>query len=92
MEQLIDIHCHILPAVDNGSVSMEQTRNMLKIAYEEGITYIIATPHYGAGCINPDKSELEEKLRNYRASAQRKGSHLSRYQVLSGQVLQRRRV
>jgi len=43
---------------------MEQTRNMLKIAYEEGITYIIATPHYGAGCINPDKSELEEKLRN----------------------------
>ncbi|WOO38843.1 CpsB/CapC family capsule biosynthesis tyrosine phosphatase [Anaerocolumna sp. AGMB13020] len=69
MEQLIDIHCHILPAVDNGSVSMEQTRNMLKIAYEEGITYIIATPHYGAGCINPDKSELEEKLKKVRQAA-----------------------
>lgn len=69
MEQLIDIHCHLLPAVDNGSVSMEQTKNMLKIAYEEGITYIIATPHYGAGCINPDKGELEEKLKKVRQAA-----------------------
>ncbi len=62
MERLIDIHCHILPAVDNGSVSMDQTRRMLNIAYEEGITYIIATPHYGAGCINSGNSELEAKL------------------------------
>lgn len=69
MEQLIDIHCHLLPAVDNGSVSMDQTKRMLKIAYEEGITHIIATPHYGAGCINADNNELEEKLWQVRNAA-----------------------
>lgn len=62
MNQWIDIHNHILPAVDDGSVSMKQTKNMLKIAYEEGIHYIIATPHYGAGCRNTDISELTDKL------------------------------
>ena len=41
------MHTHILPGIDDGSVSMEQTRNMLMQAYEEGIRYIIATPHYG---------------------------------------------
>ncbi|SHO49549.1 CpsB/CapC family capsule biosynthesis tyrosine phosphatase [Anaerocolumna xylanovorans] len=69
MERLIDIHCHILPAVDNGSVSMDQTKRMLKIAYEEGITYIIATPHYGAGCVNTGKLELEDKLEQVRRAA-----------------------
>ncbi len=71
MNQLIDIHSHILPQVDNGSVSMEQTKNMLKIAYEEGITYIIATPHYSVGCRNADKEELYNKLKAVRAEAEK---------------------
>lgn len=62
MNRWIDIHSHILPSVDDGSVGMTQTKNMLKIAYEEGIRSIIATPHYGAGCRNTDKKELKEKL------------------------------
>lgn len=62
LNQWIDIHSHILPAVDDGSVSLMQTRNMLQIAYDEGIHFIIATPHYGVGCRNPDKEELKKKL------------------------------
>lgn len=69
MEQLIDIHCHILPAVDNGSVSMDQTKKMLKIAHEQGITFIIATPHYGAECINADGRDLDEKLQRVKLAA-----------------------
>jgi len=46
MPGFIDIHSHILPNVDDGSKSLEQSLNMLKIAYEEGIRIIIATPHY----------------------------------------------
>lgn len=69
MNQWIDIHSHILPAVDDGSVSMAQTRNMLKIAYNEGINYIIATPHYGAGCRNPGQDELQKKLEMVRQEA-----------------------
>lgn len=54
MEGFIDIHSHILPKLDDGSQSMEQTKRMLQIAYEEGIRTIVATPHYHEGrYVNP---------------------------------------
>lgn len=46
MNGYFDIHCHILPGVDDGADSMEETEKMLKEAYKEGIRNIIATPHY----------------------------------------------
>lgn len=49
MERLYDMHCHILPAVDDGSQDMETTRQMLQIAWEDGITDMIATPHFQPG-------------------------------------------
>lgn len=62
MSHWIDIHNHILPAMDDGSASMQQTRNMLEIAHNEGITHIIATPHYRVGDRNADSEELSQKL------------------------------
>ena len=41
-----DIHCHMLPDVDDGSKDMDMTRRMLEIAYCEGIREIVMTPHY----------------------------------------------
>jgi len=43
---MIDIHCHILPNIDDGSSSMETSIEMARIALEDGIKFIIATPHY----------------------------------------------
>lgn len=76
---MIDIHSHILPAVDDGAVNMEQTKNMLRIAFEEGIRTIIATPHYAVGCINPTKDELEEKLKLVREEALKINETLTLY-------------
>ena len=42
----VDIHSHILFGVDDGPDNIETSREMLKIAYEEGIRKIVATPHY----------------------------------------------
>jgi protein-tyrosine phosphatase len=55
----IDLHTHILPGVDDGSRSMEQTVRMLQIAYDEGIRTIIATPHYIAGAKNLTPEQLK---------------------------------
>lgn len=42
---LIDIHSHILPGVDDGAKTIEQSIKMLRFAAEEGIEKIILTPH-----------------------------------------------
>lgn len=63
MNQWVDIHSHILPDVDDGSESLEESIDMLKIAYDEGIHHIIATPHYRIGLSNPSPEELQNKLK-----------------------------
>lgn len=42
---MIDVHCHILPLVDDGPASVEHALQLAEQAVEEGITRIIATPH-----------------------------------------------
>ena len=47
--ELTDVHAHILPGVDDGAESLEEARQMLQMAYDQGIRRIIATPHYRRG-------------------------------------------
>jgi protein-tyrosine phosphatase len=42
---MVDIHCHILPTIDDGSKSWEMTAEMCRMAIADGITHIVATPH-----------------------------------------------
>ena len=42
---MVDIHCHILPGIDDGPSSWELTAEMCHIATLDGITHIVATPH-----------------------------------------------
>ncbi|WP_418875161.1 CpsB/CapC family capsule biosynthesis tyrosine phosphatase, partial [[Clostridium] scindens] len=46
MDGYIDMHCHILPGVDDGAQDIEEMKAMLQIAYNDGIRCIIATPHH----------------------------------------------
>ncbi|MGB8452071.1 MAG: CpsB/CapC family capsule biosynthesis tyrosine phosphatase [Anaerocolumna sp.] len=62
MDGFIDIHSHILPEIDDGSKSMEQTIHMVKLAYEEGIRTMVATPHFHEGSYEHPPSILEYKL------------------------------
>ena len=43
---MIDLHCHILPGIDDGAKDIEETLEMARIAVSEGIKHIICTPHY----------------------------------------------
>lgn len=43
---MIDIHCHILPGVDDGPADIKESLNMARKAAEAGITHIFATPHH----------------------------------------------
>lgn len=55
---MIDLHCHILPSVDDGPKNWEMSLEMAKLAVSEGITHILATPHHmNRHWMNP-KSEV----------------------------------
>ncbi len=51
---MLDIHTHILPAVDDGSKSVQQSIEMLLRETEEGIDKVVFTPHFYAERESPD--------------------------------------
>jgi protein-tyrosine phosphatase len=42
---MLDIHCHILPGVDDGAASLDEALAMARFCAADGITHIVATPH-----------------------------------------------
>jgi len=68
---MIDIHCHILPGVDDGSKDMKMSLDMARLASQNGINTIIVTPHNNIihHCASPDGirrrvAELQEACYN----------------------------
>ena len=67
----IDIHCHIIPGLDDGAADLNESLEMLKIAWAQGFDTFIATPHYSLHyqnlcpeLIREQCSLLEEKARS----------------------------
>ncbi len=43
--QFVDIHTHFIPAIDDGATSIQETVEMLRVAYDAGTRGLVATPH-----------------------------------------------
>ena len=52
---LIDFHTHVLPGIDDGSRSLEDTRQLLETSARGGVTHLGATPHFYAAQESFDK-------------------------------------
>ena len=63
---MIDVHCHILPGMDDGSQSLDESLAMLEAGAAQGIRWIVATPHFYA-----DENGPEEFLKRREAAAKR---------------------
>lgn len=77
--QFIDMHCHILPGVDDGSVNIDQTLKMMQVAYDDGTRGMIATPHYHIGRMVSDRKECESRLEAVKKKAKESGIHMDLY-------------
>ena len=66
---IIDVHAHILPGVDDGCRYIGETIELLKLAYEQGVSGVIATPHYVRGHNRADADRLREKMQLLREKA-----------------------
>ncbi len=52
---MIDLHTHILPGIDDGSKSLAQSLEMLRLEKAQGVTEVVLTPHYYPGESNPQE-------------------------------------
>lgn len=55
---MLDIHCHILPGLDDGPATWGQSLEMAYIASEDGIRRIVATPHFIKGSYEPSVKKV----------------------------------
>jgi protein-tyrosine phosphatase len=58
---VIDLHCHILPGLDDGPSNLDFSLSMARVAVEAGTQMIVATPHIRAD-FNVDPNEIEPRV------------------------------
>ncbi len=65
---MVDIHSHVLPGIDDGSKSMDETVEMIQMARAHGTTVLVASPHADTQYAY-DAARVEELLAEARALA-----------------------
>ncbi|MFS0922005.1 tyrosine-protein phosphatase [Enterococcus casseliflavus] len=79
---MIDLHCHILPGVDDGAENIEASIAMAEQAVSQGITHILCTPHHNNGKYTNPKSEVISLVASLQAELDKKKLPLT---LLEGQ-------
>lgn len=74
-----DMHCHIIPQVDDGSESMEMSLAMLHIAMEQNIETIILTPHNKGGHRNVSVEGIDRRIDALYDETEREGLTFALY-------------
>lgn len=64
---MIDLHCHILPGVDDGAATLEDSLAMAEKAISQGITHILCTPHHDNGAYENPKAKVIEQVATLQA-------------------------
>lgn len=69
---MIDFHTHILPGIDDGSASPEESVQMLRALVQQGVDTVVATPHFSALKQTPVEF-VEQRAQAYAAIPQEEG-------------------
>ena len=62
---MFDIHSHILPGLDDGAKDLQESLALLKVAQDDGITHMVATPHIHIGRFDNSVSHLYTDIAKY---------------------------
>ncbi|MBI0577964.1 tyrosine protein phosphatase [Neobacillus cucumis] len=79
---MVDLHCHILPGVDDGAKDLSQSIKMAKKAVEQGIHFIVATPHHLTSRYENPKKEILQHVEQLNQALKQENINLT---VLPGQ-------
>lgn len=67
---MIDLHCHILPAIDDGAANLQESLSLLRLAQEQGITHMVATPHIHPGYFDNTPEQIVQLTALLKAAAE----------------------
>jgi len=73
---MVDIHCHILPGVDDGARDMEESLRMLSRAAAAGVKTLVATPHLIAGTYGIELLDREQMIADLQKAADESGINI----------------
>ena len=62
MNGLVDIHCHMVPGVDDGAKNFRMTRQMLILQKRQHVEKIIVTPHMRVGMFETPQAEINRRF------------------------------
>ncbi len=62
---MIDLHCHILPGLDDGATDLQAALEMAQVAADDGIDIVVATPHVSSvNSLSPDEIRMATQALN----------------------------
>jgi protein-tyrosine phosphatase len=68
MAHYVDLHSHYLPALDDGSTSLEMSLQMMRAIASLGFTHLYATPHQRAGMFMPERAKIDAAFAQVKAA------------------------
>ncbi len=74
---MIDLHCHILPGLDDGPRTLKEALAMCRVAAADGVTQIVAAPHFRPGTYTFNGPGLMEVVKIFNTAVQREGLDLT---------------
>lgn len=81
---MIDLHCHILPNIDDGAVDEAESLEMMKTAIDEGITVVAGTPHHQNGKYNNEREVILAGVKQLNELAE---EHQLNIKIIPGQEI-----
>jgi protein-tyrosine phosphatase len=70
---MIDIHCHMLPGIDDGPANLDESLEMARLAVANGITETVVTPHIHIGRYANTRESVAEATTRFQQSLQDNG-------------------
>ena len=73
---MFDLHCHLLPGIDDGAVDLDMALAMARLAVDDGITTIACTPHIYPGMYDNDAAGIRAAVATLQAELDARGIDL----------------